>query len=312
MTSFALLFPGQGSQSVGMLAGLADARPEISQTFAEASAALGRDLWALVCEGPAEELNRTELTQPVMLTSGVAIWRVWLALGGPQPSVLAGHSLGEYSALVAAGAIDFADAVRVVARRGELMQAAVPAGEGAMAAILGLDDELVEAICREAEEGEVVAAANYNSPGQLVIAGHATAVERAIHRCRDAGAKRALVLPVSVPAHSELMRAAGDGLAATLASIELRPPSIPVLHNVDLEPRFEPEQIRAALVAQLWSPVRWTETVRRLAGQGLTRMAECGPGRVLAGLGRRIERGVSWAALDQLDSIETTLSEWKD
>ncbi len=311
MTQFAMLFPGQGSQSVGMLTELAAVHPEIRATFSEAGEVLGINLWRLANEGPLEELNRTELTQPALLAAGIAVWRAWSAVGGPAPAIMAGHSLGEYTALVAAGAISFADAVKVIAVRGQLMQSAVPEGEGSMAAILGLNDELVEAICREAAEGQVVAPANYNSPGQLVIAGHATAVERAMRKCLDAGAKRAMVLPVSVPSHSELMGSAAAGLKDVLAGIEIRGPRVPVLHNIDIEPRNEPDRIRAALVAQLSAPVRWTATIEAIVGRDILHMAECGPGRVLCGLGRRIEKKVSWVALDQPGQIESTSAEWE-
>lgn len=229
-----------------------------------------------------------------------------------MPAVMAGHSLGEYSALVAAGALDFADAIRIVSRRGQLMQSAVPEGQGAMAAILGLDDEVVEAICREAEEGQVVAPANYNSPGQLVIAGESNAVERAMHKCRDAGAKRAMVLPVSVPSHCALMKPAGKALAELLAQIEIKTPAVPILHNVDVAEHAGPDAIRAALVAQLSAPVRWTATVQAIAARGLSQMAECGPGRVLSGLGRRIDRATSWAAFEQPGVIESCIEQWKE
>lgn len=312
MNEFAILFPGQGSQSVGMLAELAESRPEIASTFTEASETLGLDLWRLVSDGPAEELNRTELTQPAMLAGGIAIWRVWRACGGPIPTVMAGHSLGEYAALVAAEAMDFADAIRVVSRRGQLMQSAVPAGEGAMAAILGLEDELVEAICREAEEGQVVAPANYNSPGQLVIAGASNAVERAIRKCQDAGAKRAMVLPVSVPSHCALMIPAGEALAEVLASIDFGKPTVPVINNVDVRESANPDEIRDALVRQMSSPVRWTATVQTIAARGISQMAECGPGRVLSGLGRRIDRNTSWVALEKPGVIEETIEQLKE
>lgn len=312
MNEFAILFPGQGSQSVGMLAELAESRPEIASTFTEASETLGLDLWRLVSDGPAEELNRTELTQPAMLAGGIAIWRVWCACGGPIPTVMAGHSLGEYAALVAAEAMDFADAIRVVSRRGQLMQSAVPAGEGAMAAILGLEDELVEAICREAEEGQVVAPANYNSPGQLVIAGASNAVERAIRKCQDAGAKRAMVLPVSVPSHCALMIPAGEALAEVLASIDFGKPTVPVINNVDVRESANPDEIRDALVRQMSSPVRWTATVQTIAARGISQMAECGPGRVLSGLGRRIDRNTSWVALEKPGVIEETIEQLKE
>ncbi len=309
MTNFAMLFPGQGSQSVGMLAELAGERPEVCETFEQAGQALEMDLWRLVNDGPAEQLDRTELTQPAMLTAGIAVWRVWQALGGPRPAMMAGHSLGEYAALVAAGAMDFPDAVRVVSVRGRLMQSAVPAGHGAMAAVLGLEDEVVEAICREACEDQVVAPANYNSPGQLVIAGHSAAVERAMHKCRDAGAKRAMILPVSVPSHSALMKPAADGLAEVLAGIEMRAPELPVLHNIDCQARTGPDEIRAALVGQMSAPVRWTETVQAMAGAGVKRLAECGPGRVLSGLTRRIDRSLSCVSLHQVSQMESLMGE---
>ncbi len=304
-----MLFPGQGSQSVGMLAELAGERREVRDTFDQAGQALEMDLWKLVSDGPAEDLDRTELTQPAMLAGGIAVWRVWQGLGGPAPAMFAGHSLGEYAALVAAEAIDFADAVRVVAERGRLMQSAVPAGVGAMAAVLGLEDEVVEAICREACEDQVVAPANYNSPGQLVIAGHSAAVERAMHKCRDAGAKRAMILPVSVPSHSKLMKPAADGLAEVLAEIRISEPQVPVLHNIDFQARSKPEDIRAALVGQMSAPVRWTETVQAMGAAGIKHLAECGPGRVLSGLARRIDRKLSCVSLHQVSQMESLIDE---
>ena len=309
MSQLALLFPGQGSQSVGMLAELAAKHHQVQETFDQAGQVLGIDLWHLIQDGPVETLNQTELTQPAMLAGGVAVWRVWQALGGTQPAILAGHSLGEYSALVAAGSLRFEDAVQVVSERGRLMQQAVPVGDGAMAAVLGLDDDVVAAICRESAEGQVVAPANYNSPGQIVIAGDATAVERAMHKCRDAGAKRAMILPVSVPSHSPLMRAAANALAGVLSGVEITAPQIPVVHNVDVESHEQPEAIRKALVAQLYSPVRWTETIQALIGRGMNAMAECGPGRVLSGLGRRINRAAVWLPLEQPDLIEKAIGE---
>ncbi len=311
MSELALLFPGQGSQTVGMLSDLAAAYPQVEEAFQQAGDVLAVDLWTMVREGPIEDLNRTELTQPVMLAGGVAVWRVWQALDGPMPAILAGHSLGEYTALVVAGAIAYEDAVRVVAERGRLMQEAVPEGVGAMAAVLGLDGEVVAAICREAAEGQVVAPANYNSPGQIVIAGDSNAVERAMHKCLDAGAKRAMILPVSVPSHSPLMRAAATSLGEVLAAIEVHSPRIPVVHNVDVECHEAPDAIREALVAQLHSPVRWTETMAALTARGITTMAECGPGRVLSGLGRRIDRAVRWIALEQPDLITKAVEESK-
>lgn len=292
---------------MGMLAALASVYPQVQSTFVQGGEALVMDLWALVNEGPAEELNRTEITQPVMLVADIAVYRVWQARGGPEPEALAGHSLGEYAALVAAGAIGFADAVRVVAQRGRLMQEAVPEGHGAMAAILGLDDDVVAAICREAAEGDVVAPANFNSPGQLVIAGDIAAVERAMHRCRDAGAKRAMILPVSVPSHSPLMQGAATVLGEALATIDIQSPATPVIHNADVSSHKDPDAIRQALVKQLHQPVRWTETIRALSQSGIQAMAECGPGRVLCGLGRRIDRTVNWLPLEQPELLDAAL-----
>jgi len=312
MTQFAFVFPGQGSQSVGMLDALAQARPEVAQTFSEAGEVIGVDLWQLVREGPIESLNQTEITQPAMLAADIAVWRVWQALDGPAPEVVAGHSLGEYAALVAAGAIDFVDAVAIVAERGRLMQEAVPEGKGAMAAILGLDDEVVEAICREVAEGQIVSPANYNSPGQLVIAGESTAVERAMHKCLDAGARRAMLLPVSVPSHCKLMDPAAEQLARRLEQIEIRTPTLDVLHNVNIQSHKKPENIRKALINQMSSPVRWTGTIRAIAARGIDRLGECGPGRVLAGLGRRIDKQLAWVALEQPDAIGTAAAEWRE
>ncbi len=312
MSDFAFLFPGQGSQSVVMLAGLAEAHEQVRATFDEAGNVLGMDLWQLVSTGPEEQLNRTELTQPAILSASVAVWRIWNDLGGPMPAKLAGHSLGEYSALVAAGSIDFDKAVAIVAERGRQMQAAAPAGRGAMAAVLGLDDEVVEAICREVAEDQVVAPANYNSPGQIVIAGDAAAVERAMHKCSEAGARRAVILPVSVPSHSELMQPAADAMSDVLADVEIRSPAIPVIHNCDVAEHDDADGIRSALVAQLHSPVRWTESVREITGSGIMKLAECGPGKVLSGLGRRIERGAQWTALEQPGAIEETINDWRE
>lgn len=311
MQGFALLFPGQGSQSIGMLSELSESSPLVRRTFQEAGEILGQNLWTLVSEGPAEVLNQTEWTQPAMLAGGVAVWRVWQDADGPQPRVVAGHSLGEYSALVAAGALDFGDAVRLVHARGRFMQEAVPAGTGTMAAILGLDDEVVEAICRESAEDQVVVPANYNSPGQLVIAGHGPAVERAIHRCREAGAKRAMVLPVSVPSHCPLMRPAAERLGEMLAEIEVRAPSLTVMHNVDLNSRTEPAGIRRALVEQLTSPVRWTRLIQTICGRGILHLGECGPGKVLCGLGRRIRREAEWLALERPATLREALHDWR-
>lgn len=298
MKRLAIVFPGQGSQSVGMLAELNQADPVIAETFAEAGAVLGLDLWTLASQGPIEAINSTELTQPLMLAGGVGVWRSWRRAGGPEPTMAAGHSLGEYTALVAAESLDFCDAIRVVAERGRLMQKAVAVGQGAMAAVLGLDDDTVEAICREAAEGQVVAPANYNSPGQLVVAGDSAAVERATHACLAAGARRAVKLPVSVPSHCALMEPAARKMAEVLAAVEIRMPRFPVLHNIDALARRAPEDIRKALIKQLSAPVRWTATVQSLASNGISVVAEAGPGRVLCGLGKRIERAIDWVALE--------------
>lgn len=303
--NLAFVFPGQGSQSVGMLSELAAEYPQLAETFSEASSVLGQDIWELVCNGPAEALGRTELTQPLMLTGGLALWRLWTTLTEERPAVMAGHSLGEYTALVAAGSLEFGAALRVVAERGRLMQAAVPAGQGAMAAILGLDDEIVEAICREVAEQQVVVAANYNSPGQIVIAGDSAAVERAMRACQDAGARRTLKLPVSVPSHCVLMAPAAKQMRQVLSEVRIRPPEIPVVHNADLGIHRTAEEIRAALVAQLCAPVRWTDTIRELRARGASVLAECGPGRVLSALGKRIDRSLHWVALDTPAGIET-------
>lgn len=283
----AFLFPGQGSQSVGMMNGLSQ-YPEVRQTFDEASAALGEDLWKLVTEGPVDTLNQTTYTQPAMLAADIATWRVYLGQGGTMPAVMAGHSLGEIAALVAAGALDFADAVKLTRFRAEAMQNAVPEGVGAMAAVLGLDDGAVRAVCAEAAQGEVLEPVNLNSPGQVVIAGNKAAVERGMTLAKEKGAKRALPLPVSVPSHSSLMKPAADKFRGYLESVNLRVPSMPVLQNADVQAFTDPAAIKDALARQLHSPVRWVETVQALAGQGIERCVECGPGKVLAGLVKRI------------------------
>lgn len=288
--SLAFVFPGQGSQSLGMLAALAAAEPVVPETFAEASAVLGYDLWTLCQDGPESELGNTEKTQPAMLAAGVATWRAWRRHGGPRPVAMAGHSLGEYTALVCSGALDFASAVDLVRFRGQVMQQAVPLGQGAMAAILGLDDEQVAAACREAEQGEVVEAVNFNAPGQVVIAGHASAVARAIEVARARGAKRAVALPVSVPSHSRLMVGAAEQLARRLAAVEVRLPEVPAVYTVDVRTHSSPDGIRRALKEQLFKPVRWAETVRAMLASGVTTLVECGPGKVLTSLNRRIER----------------------
>ena len=311
-TRTAFLFPGQGSQSVGMLAQLAGEHESVETTFSRASEQLGYDLWDVVQNGPEDRLNQTEVTQPAMLAADIATWRIWLSSGGEQPHALAGHSLGEYAALVAAGSIAFEDAVKLVAERGRLMQAATPPGTGAMAAVLGLEDALLEEICQEIAGEEVVSCANYNSPGQVVIAGHSRAVERACEAARAAGARRALLLPVSVPSHCALMAPAAEGLQALLADIDLEPPAINVYHNIDARPRTSAGAIREALVAQVREPVLWTRTIQAMASNGISRMAECGPGKVLAGLNRRIDRELPCAALVDSVTIDQTISEWRE
>ena len=307
-SKFALVFPGQGSQSIGMLDALGAAEPVVGRCFAEASDALGYDLWQVVSGGPDERLNATECTQPALLAAGIAAWRAWLAAGGARPALVAGHSLGEYTALVAAGSIGFADALKLVEFRGQAMQAAVPAGTGAMAAILGLDDEAVRAACAEAAQGAVVSAVNFNSPGQVVIAGEKAAVERAIEACKAKGAKRAVPLPVSVPSHCALMRPAAERLAERLAGLAIAAPTIPVVHNVDVASHSDPAAIRGALVAQLHSPVRWVECVQALKARGAMRLVECGPGKVLAGLTKRIDKEVEGLAAFDPATIDAAIA----
>jgi [acyl-carrier-protein] S-malonyltransferase len=307
--SVAFTFPGQGSQSVGMLSDLANNdHPEIRQTFGEASEALGYDLWALAQNGPEDLLNATERTQPAMLSAGVAVLRTWQAEGGPKPVALAGHSLGEYTALVAAKSISFADAVRLVAERGRLMQAAVPQGQGAMAAILGLNDASVEALCAEASNEKIVTAANYNAPGQVVIAGHSEAVERAIELASARGASRAILLPVSVPVHCPLMEATADPLSKLLEELKIRAPSIPVFHNIDAQPHDDRSGLTEALCRHISQPVRWVQCVRAMADQGATLFIEMGPGRVLTGLMRRIDRDLKAQAVFDSGSLSKALA----
>ena len=293
MEKIAYVFPGQGSQAVGMLAELAAEHEVVGQTFAEASEVLGYDLWQLVQEGPAESLNQTDKTQPALLTASVAIWRAIQATSAPQPALLAGHSLGEYSALVCAGVIDFKDAVKLVELRGQLMQQAVPAGTGAMFAIIGLDNDGIAKACEEAAQGEVVAPVNYNSPGQVVIAGEKAAVERAADACKAAGAKMAVALPVSVPSHCQLMKPAADELAKALDALSFNAPSIPVINNVDVAMPEAVDAIKDALVRQLYCPVRWSETVEKMAAEGISQLVEVGPGKVLTGLAKRINKSLS-------------------
>jgi [acyl-carrier-protein] S-malonyltransferase len=307
--TFAMVFPGQGSQSVGMLRELAAAYPQVEETFAEASAVLGYDLWALAQQGPETELNRTERTQPAMLAAGVAVWRVWQSLGAPRPAVMGGHSLGEYTALVCADALGFRDAVAVVADRGRYMQEAVPQGQGAMAAILGLSDDQVVSACAEAAQGDVVSAANFNSPGQVVIAGTTSAVSRAVDRAKAAGAKRAVLLPVSVPSHCGLMHQAADRLIGRLAGVAVEAPRVPVVHNVDAATHPDPDGIRRALAEQLHRPVRWVDCVRRMAAEGATVLVEAGPGKVLAGLQRRISPEVVALPVLDPDTLRTAVGQ---
>ncbi|MEO2218535.1 ACP S-malonyltransferase [Chromobacterium vaccinii] len=306
--AFAFLFPGQGSQSLKMMDGFADL-PVVQHTFAEASDTLSLDLWAMLQADGADEINATVNTQPIMLAAGYATYLAWQELNGKQPSIVAGHSLGEYTALVAAGALPFAEAVKLVRLRAEAMQAAVPAGIGAMAAILNLSDDDIRAACAEAAQGEVVEAVNFNSPGQVVIAGNKGAVERAMDLCKAKGAKRALPLPVSVPSHCSLMRPAAERLAEALQGVHLSAPAIPVLHNADVASYNDASQIRDALTRQLYMPVRWTETIQKLAAEGVTMMAECGPGKVLAGLAKRIDGNVKCLALTDRAALEAAREE---
>jgi len=308
--SLAFVFPGQGSQSVGMLAELGAAEPVVRETFAEASDVLGYDLWTLCQQGPEADLGATERTQPAMLAAGVATWRVWISHGGPRPTALAGHSLGEYTALVCSGALDFRTAVDLVRYRGQVMQEAVPAGQGAMAAILGLEDADLDLACREAAQGEVVEPVNFNAPGQTVIAGNATAVARAIEAARARGAKRAVLLPVSVPSHSSLMTGAAARLEARLATVDVRMPDIADVYTVDARKHVSPDGIRQALKEQLYKPVRWAETVRTMIGAGTTILVECGPGKVLTSLNRRIERKpeLKFLALEDSPSVAAALA----
>jgi [acyl-carrier-protein] S-malonyltransferase len=306
-TTLAIVFPGQGSQSLGMLSALATEHSQVVDTFDLASDVLGYDLWQLVQEGPESELNETDKTQPAMLAAGVAVWHVWQDAGGAVPALMAGHSLGEYTALVCAGALDFQEAVSLVEERGRCMQSAVPAGSGAMAAILGLDDVAVAMVCEQAANGDVVSPVNYNSPGQVVIAGHAEAVQRAIALATEAGAKRALQLPVSVPSHCELMRPAARQFAARLDRAVIRSPSIRVMQNVDAALHDDPDTIRANLDRQLYSPVQWVSSVQAMGREGVTRIIEAGPGKVLTGLCKRIDKTIAAAAVFDQPSLTAAL-----
>lgn len=307
-TKLAIVFPGQGSQSVGMLADLYAEFDIVKQTFTEASDALGYDLWALVANGPEADLNETQRTQPALLTASFAVWRLWQQQGGVQPAYFAGHSLGEYSALVCAGVLSLSDAVKLVEKRGNYMQQAVPAGVGAMSAIIGLDDAAIAAACEQAAQGEVVSPVNYNSPGQVVIAGHKAAVERAGELCKAAGAKRALPLPVSVPSHCALMQPAAEKLATDLAALNFNHAVIPVVNNVDVVTTNDAAAMKDALVRQLYSPVRWTETIEWLAAQGVTDVLELGAGKVLSGLIKRINKELTTGSVGDVASLQAALS----
>jgi len=305
--SLAFVFPGQGSQQLGMLSELAAEYPVIQETFAEASQALGFDLWDMTQNGPEEALNSTENTQPALLTAGVALWRLWQQQGGATPAVMAGHSLGEYTALVCAGAMSLADGARLVKLRGEFMQQAVPAGTGAMAAILGLDDAAIADACESAAEGAVVSPVNYNCPGQVVIAGEKAAVERAIEACKAAGAKRAIPLPVSVPSHCALMRPAAEQMAEAMAKVDLQMPAIPVLQNVSAEVAGDLDSLKDNLLQQLYSPVLWTDSVRKMASSGVETLVECGPGKVLTGLNKKIDRTLTGVSISDPAGLEKAL-----
>lgn len=304
-SSLAFVFPGQGSQKVGMLAEVGEAFAVVKETFAEASEALGYDMWALIQEGEQEQLNLTEKTQPILLTSSVALWRVWQEKGGAQPAMMAGHSLGEFSALVCAGSLQFADAVTLVRDRGQFMQTAVPVGEGAMAAVLGLDDQVIMDICDKAGAEAV----NFNSPGQVVIAGKVAAVDEAIKLLQEAGAKRAMPLPVSAPFHTSLMKPAGEKLAEKVAELTVASPEVPVVHNVHAQTESDPEKIKALLVEQIYSPVKWTSCVETMVAAGITTTLECGPGKVLSGLSKRIDKSLTGLNIETLAGLDKALAE---
>ncbi len=307
----AFVFPGQGSQSIGMLAELSEFHPAIRETFAEASDGAGVDLWALSQGGPEEMLNRTEYTQPALLAAGIAVWRAWKGQGGAMPSMLAGHSLGEYSALVAAGALSLHDGAHLVRLRGHLMQEAAPAGIGAMAAVLGAEDEMVAEVCVQASGSQVVVPANYNSPGQIVIGGDAAAVDRAIALLTERGVRKVVKLAVSVPSHTPLMREAANRLAEAMRGMSWHAPTLPVVQNVDAQVHAGIDELRDALVRQLYLPVRWTDCTLALAAKGITRVAECGPGKVLSGLVKRIDKSIESRSLATLGDFQSALEEWK-
>ncbi|MDN5782885.1 MAG: ACP S-malonyltransferase [Luteimonas sp.] len=309
-STLAFVFPGQGSQSLAMLAELSELHPLVRETFTEASDGAGVDLWALSQQGPEEQLNRTEYTQPALLAAGVAVWRLWQQRGGAVPVALAGHSLGEYTALVAAGMLSLRDAAHLVRIRGQLMQEAAPAGIGAMAAVIGAEDDVVRSACREASGSQVVVPANYNSPGQVVIGGHAAAVDRALALLSEKGVRKTVKLAVSVPSHTPLMREAANRLSETMAGLSWREPALPIVQNVDAEVHEGIQSIRDALVRQLYLPVQWTGVVEALASRGVTRLGECGPGKVLTGLARRIYKTLEARALGTPGEFETALAEW--
>ncbi|PKM13153.1 MAG: [acyl-carrier-protein] S-malonyltransferase [Gammaproteobacteria bacterium HGW-Gammaproteobacteria-3] len=310
--NLAFVFPGQGSQSVGMMSALADSYSEVRQTFEQASDVLARDLWKMVTQGPLEELNQTQNTQPAMLAAGYAVWRVWCRNSAIRPAWVAGHSLGEYTALVCANALSFEDGIRLVAERGRLMQAAVPVGQGAMAAVLGLEDHIVVRVCQDAADGEIVAPVNYNAPGQVVIAGAKTAVERAMALAKEAGAKRVVLLPVSVPSHCALMASAADKLNDFLQNTPLKAPEMILIHNVDTRAHGAPEVICNALKEQLFKPVRWSDSIRFMADQGVIRFVECGPGKVLSGLNKRIATNAEHFSIFDPETLKQTMEAFDD
>lgn len=311
-SQLAFIFPGQGSQKIGMLADLAGQHPVIEATFAEASTVLGYDLWQLVQTGEQEQINLTERTQPLLLTASVAIWRLWQQKGGAQPAYMAGHSLGEWSALVCSGVVAFVDAVKLVQQRGAFMQAAVPAGEGAMAAIIGLADDAIVAACAQAQASGVVSAVNFNSPGQVVIAGQLAAVEQAMALCKEAGAKRALPLPVSAPFHTSLMKPAADQLAAQIEATQFNSPQVPVVHNVNAMTETDPAKIKALMIEQIYTAVLWVDCVNALAKAGATQLVECGPGAVLSGLAKRIDKSLTSFTTGSVDEFDKALAELGD
>ncbi len=308
MSKLAFVFPGQGSQKIGMLAGLAAQYPVVEETFNEASEVLDYDIWKLVQQGAQEDINLTERTQPILLASSVAIWRLWNARAGQQPLQMAGHSLGEWSALVCSGVVDFSDGLRIVRARGQYMQRAVPVGEGAMAAIIGLEDKAVMEACATAAEAKVVDAVNFNAPGQVVIAGSTAAVQRAIENCKNAGAKRALPLPVSAPFHTSLMKPAADKLSEIVNSVTFKAPKVPIVHNVHAQTEADPAKIRSLMLEQIYSPVRWVDCVKRLQLNGVTALVECGPGRVLNGLAKRIDRDLLAMATEDVADFDAALT----